>query len=403
MTAQASKSMTQSTTTPSGEGLKLLRPTANLRHGPAGPIIFTPIDVVKLVKVTGRDGCLYGVEHEDGRTGMWAASCFRPIEADQRRPMEDLGDGHWVDVEPQPPVADSGGEGRDLSGETVLGMRVAGYRWERDVLDTKAWAYASHWSTPGENQQVERLFTEADVRAALSAQPAAHGGAIKAEVLALVKAIRRCIRGENINRRPENDRTEADYAYADLVRLFSAKRVDAILAALTAPSSERAETCKMCGGRGEIGGHRGQTAESFEWVTEPCPDCAHPPQQRPDERLAVATGAEAVIRDGQIVISVDVDALPIVLSGSIALNAVSGTYKVTDAVTFAKEVCMALNAEKEDGTTRVHMMFDGAFNHAIDQGAEGVEEIGEDEFKMEAARLQSAAAEALRLTTGAGK
>ena len=104
-----------------------------------------------------------------------------------------------------------------------------------------------------------------------------------------------------------------------------------------------------------------------------------------------ATGAQAVIRNGQIVISIDVDALPLILSGSIALNAVAGTFKVTDAATFAKEVCHSLNAEKEDGTTRVHMMFDSAFNHAIDQGAEGVEEISEDEFEAEAARLQAEA------------
>lgn len=31
--------------------------------------------------------------------------------------------------------------------------------------------------------------------------------------------------------------------------------------------------CERCGGRGEIGGPAGQTAETFEWVTEPCPDC----------------------------------------------------------------------------------------------------------------------------------
>lgn len=100
------------------------------------------------------------------------------------------------------------------------------------------------------------------------------------------------------------------------------------------------------------------------------------------------TGAEAKIIDGQIVISIDVDALPLILSGSIATNSVPGTFKITDAETFAKEVCGALNAEKEDGTTRVHMMFDSAFNHAIDQGAEGVEEITDEEFEEEAQRLQ---------------
>ncbi len=76
----------------------------------------------------------------------------------------------------------------------------------------------------------------------------------------------------------------------------------------------------------------------------------------------------------------------------------SGLFKVTDPAEFAKEVCRALNAEKEDGTTRVHMMFDSALNHAIDQGAEGVEEVTEDEFEAEAQRIQSEALAALKST-----
>ena len=116
------------------------------------------------------------------------------------------------------------------------------------------------------------------------------------------------------------------------------------------------------------------------------------------DRVRAATGAEAVIHDEQIVISIDVDALPGILSGSIATNSVAGFFKVTDPAVFAKEVCRALNAEKEDGTTRVHMMFDSAFNHAIDQGAEGVEEVTEDEFEAEAQRIQSEALAALKST-----
>lgn len=34
--------------------------------------------------------------------------------------------------------------------------------------------------------------------------------------------------------------------------------------------------CATCGGRGEIGGHVGQTAETFDYVTEPCPECTTP-------------------------------------------------------------------------------------------------------------------------------
>ncbi len=102
-----------------------------------------------------------------------------------------------------------------------------------------------------------------------------------------------------------------------------------------------------------------------------------------------ATGAEAVLRDGQIVISIEVAALPLIVSGSCAADGLDGLWKVTDAAAFAKDVVQALNAEEDDGTTRVHRMFDGAFSEAIDQGAEGIEEIGEDEFEAESAHLQA--------------
>lgn len=134
------------------------------------------------------------------------------------------------------------------------------------------------------------------------------------------------------------------------------------------------------------------------FVAGACFIAAHPsPTPAADaDRVREATGAEAVIRDEQIVISIEIDALPGILSGSIATNSVAGLFKVTDPAEFAKEVCRALNAEKEDGTTRVHMMFDSAFNHAIDQGAEGVEEVTEDEFEAEAQRIQSEALAALK-------
>jgi hypothetical protein len=107
--------------------------------------------------------------------------------------------------------------------------------------------------------------------------------------------------------------------------------------------------------------------------------------------LREATGGRAVVRDGQIVISIDVDALPMIVSGSCATYSLRGLWKVTDAEAFAKDVCMSLNAESENGTTRVHTMFDGAFDHAIEQGAEGVDAITEDEFEVEASRLRLAA------------
>lgn len=108
------------------------------------------------------------------------------------------------------------------------------------------------------------------------------------------------------------------------------------------------------------------------------------------------TGSKAVVRSGQIVISIDVDALPLILSGSISSGEVlHHPCKVVDPEAFAKEVCRALNRESENGTTPVHIMFDKAFEHAIEYGAEGVDECTEEEFEAESARLQSIARQAL--------
>lgn len=109
--------------------------------------------------------------------------------------------------------------------------------------------------------------------------------------------------------------------------------------------------------------------------------------------MTASTGAQAVIRGGQILISIDVDALPIIVSGSCACNGLRGLWKVTDAEAFAKEVRYALNAESENGTTRVHLMFDSAFRHVIEQGGEGIDGVTEDEFEADASRLQAEAAQ----------
>jgi hypothetical protein len=47
---------------------------------------------------------------------------------------------------------------------------------------------------------------------------------------------------------------------------------------------------------------------------------------------------------------------------------------------FAKEIVRSINDESENGSTRFHLMFDEAMEHAIDQGAEGIEEHPEQEF-----------------------
>lgn len=104
-----------------------------------------------------------------------------------------------------------------------------------------------------------------------------------------------------------------------------------------------------------------------------------------------STGAQAVVIDDKIEISIDIDALPQIVFGSCCAGGVEGLWKVTDPAIFAKEVCRALNDEREDGTTRVHMMFDGAFNYAIDQGFEGIDEVSEEDFEAESTRMAAEA------------
>lgn len=67
---------------------------------------------------------------------------------------------------------------RDLSGETVCGFRVAAYRETHPEHGAKyGHRYSEHWSTPSANPAVtvERLFTEAQLRAALSRLPEGGG------------------------------------------------------------------------------------------------------------------------------------------------------------------------------------------------------------------------------------
>lgn len=85
------------------------------------------------------------------------------------------------------------------------------------------------------------------------------------------------------------------------------------------------------------------------------------------------TDARAVIRDGEIVISVSLKALPHVVEGAWAIGSLDTRWKLTDAATFAKELVGALNDEDEQGTTLVHKMFDKAILEALEQGAEGIE------------------------------
>jgi hypothetical protein len=85
-------------------------------------------------------------------------------------------------------------------------------------------------------------------------------------------------------------------------------------------------------------------------------------------------GGRAVIERGAIVIRVPLATLPMVVEGAWATGNLTPRYKITDADAFARDLVNELNGESEDGTTRVHSMFDKAIDEAINQGAFGIEE-----------------------------
>lgn len=84
--------------------------------------------------------------------------------------------------------------------------------------------------------------------------------------------------------------------------------------------------------------------------------------------------ARAAIEGGDLVIRLRIANIPSAFQGGVDCGAIEPGFKVVDAQAFALEVLRALNDEDEDGTTPVHRMFDAAFEEAVEQGAEGVEE-----------------------------
>lgn len=49
------------------------------------------------------------------------------------------------------------------------------------------------------------------------------------------------------------------------------------------------------------------------------------------------------------------------------------TLRITDEAAFARSVSSALNSEREDGSTPITRMLDKAFQHAAEQGLDGIE------------------------------
>lgn len=87
---------------------------------------------------------------------------------------------------------------------------------------------------------------------------------------------------------------------------------------------------------------------------------------------------QAIIEGDSIIIRIPIAAIPVAFEawpGAPRDAEGRDLYKVTDAYVFAKGIVHYLNAESEDGTTRIHLMLDSAMNEALEQGEEGVEEI----------------------------
>ena len=90
---------------------------------------------------------------------------------------------------------------------------------------------------------------------------------------------------------PTRDSLDADIDLMRDVYMLPSQResYDRIIqAALSARA--QGEACGTCNGAGLIGGCSGQTAESFEMDSEPCPDCATPAVRAVDVDAAFSDG-----------------------------------------------------------------------------------------------------------------
>lgn len=95
--------------------------------------------------------------------------------------------------------------------------------------------------------------------------------------------------------------------------------------------------------------------------------------------ITLENSGRAIIEDGSLVIRVALEALPMIMEWSWAAGGIDTRYKITDAAAFAADLVHELNDEDEEGTTRIHRMFDKAIDNAINQGAEGIEEHEQQE------------------------
>ena len=95
---------------------------------------------------------------------------------------------------------------------------------------------------------------------------------------------------------------------------------------------------------------------------------------------------DAKVHKGKLVIEIGVETLAFSAQRRLdeqAFDASEGekmdsNIRVVGPDAFAEEIVSALLKEAEDGSNRLHYLFDGAFDYAIDQGAEGLMENEEN-------------------------
>lgn len=89
-------------------------------------------------------------------------------------------------------------------------------------------------------------------------------------------------------------------------------------------------------------------------------------------------GGKGGVGTSQLVIRIGIETLRVSAECSDLFlddTTLSSRLRVTEPLQFACEVARELEREEEDGTTLIHLMFDKAFERAVEQGAEGVELI----------------------------
>jgi hypothetical protein len=84
---------------------------------------------------------------------------------------------------------------------------------------------------------------------------------------------------------------------------------------------------------------------------------------------------EVEIRGGELSITIGLGTLCYAVQQCPSWGSRLADFKVTDEEAFAQAVLHQLTREDEIGTTAVHKMLDAAAEEAIEQGAEGVEEV----------------------------